>query len=297
MTRIVLTFILLIGSKMYAQDLNCHVNVIAPSIQLTNKQQLINSLQNAVSQFMNNRKWSDDRIMSNERVQCNIQIEIKEVISLDEFSAAIQVISIRPVYGSSYTSTILNHYDDDWVFKFQEFQALEFQENMNLSNLTSVLAYYAYIILGMDYDSFSPEGGTPYYNKAQGVLNACQNVAGWRAQDGKNNRNRYYLIENLTSDRFRSVRQTLFSYHFKGLDIMHKDPEKGRQEITESLKNLEEICRLVPNAALIKVFFFSKNKEIVEIYKEATPAEKNKIFELLSKLDPANKSIYEKIKT
>jgi hypothetical protein len=277
-----------------SQDMNFNVSIITQQIQRSHKQ-IFFSLENSIKQFMNTRRWSKDQIKPNEKIECNILITITNDIALDRFQADFQIQSRRPVYGSNYNTMLLNLFEKDIVFSYQEYQAMEYQENANVYDLTGILAYYAYIILGLDYDSFSPEGGTEYYEMAQAILNASQNIPGWRANDGNGNRNRYYLLDNLFSERFKPMRQTYYQYHRLGLDIMHKDLVKGRAEIEKSIENLRELARLLPNSMMIRQFFFVKMTEIIEIFKEATPAEKNRVYEMLVKMDPVNNAEYEKI--
>lgn len=278
-----------------AQDLNINVSVISPKIQRTDKQ-IFTSLQNSVVQFLNGRKWSKDKIMPIERIQGTLIIEITQEISLNRFMATFQFQTIRPVFGSNYTTQLLNIKDETVEFEYQEMQAMDFQENTNVYNLTGVLGFYAYMAMGVDYDSYGKFAGTDYYNQAKAILDASQSINGWRPNDGLNNRNRFYFLDNLTNDRFRPLRETYYMYHRNGLDIMHKDLDKGRIAIEESLKNIQELCRLLPNAMIIRTFFLAKNKELIQIYKEAPVAEKNRMIELLKKLDPANSNDYDTIR-
>jgi hypothetical protein len=199
-----------------------------------------------------------------ERIQGTLIIEITQEISLNRFMATFQFQTIRPVYGSNYTTQLLNIKDETVEFEYQEMQAMDFQENTNVYNLTGVLAYYAYMAMGVDYDSYGKFAGTEYYNLAKGILDASQSINGWRPNDGLNNRNRFYFLDNLTNDRFRPLRETYYMYHRNGLDIMHKDLDKGRIAIEESLKNIQELCRLLPNAMIIRTFFLAKKSNFRE---------------------------------
>ncbi|MBC7426500.1 MAG: DUF4835 family protein, partial [Bacteroidia bacterium] len=193
-----------------AQDVNCTVKVIHPKIQISNTQ-IFASLENSISQFVNQKKWSDDKIALNERIQFNILVDVTQYqLNSNDFSATIQIQATRPVFGSTYNTVIFNQFDEEFDFQYQEFQAMEFQLNANVNNLTGVLAFYTYIVIGLQYDTYSLEGGTPYYQKAQGILNASQQINGWRANDGKSYKNRYYIIDNISSDRFRPLRKGLY---------------------------------------------------------------------------------------
>ena len=173
---------------------------------------------------------------------------------------------------------------------------MEYQPGSNVYNLTGVLTFYINVVLGLNYDTYSLNAGNPYYQKSREILNASQTMNGWRPNDGKSLKNRFYLIDNLVSERYKPLRKSLFDYHLNGLDIMHKDVTKGRDAIYKSLEDFQELARIFPNSMLVKVFFNAKYKELIEIFKEAPTAEQNKAVELLSRMDPANKIFYDKIK-
>jgi len=279
-----------------AQDMNFSVNVISQGVQLTDKT-IFTNLQNSIVQFLNGRKWSKDKFMTHERIQANLLIEITDYnVNNNTFRVNLQIQGLRPVYKSGYTTMLCNLRDQGVTFEYQAFQAMEFQENNNIYNLTGILAFYAYVLIGLDYDSYGEMAGTPYFQNAKAILDASQNINGWRPNDGTQNQNRFYLIDNLLSDRFKPLRQSFYRYHRKGLDIMYKEMEKGRTEIEESLKNIQDICRVLPNSMLVRNFFLVKNKELIEIYKEAPVAEKNRLIEMLKKMDVANAGEYEKIR-
>lgn len=288
-------FIISLSVLSNAQELNCKVKVVSPSIQRTDKQ-IFQSLQNSVFQFMNNRKWTNKKLKNHERIDCNFIIEITEFSGTDVFKASVQIQTTRPVYGSTYNSILFNYKDISWAFKYQEFQPIEFNQNGSNDQLPSLLAYYANIILGLDFDSYSKKGGTKYFNQAQTILNNNQGKLGWNRSDGKGSRNKFYLIQNILNDRFKKLRNLYYTYHRKGLDKMYKDQVKARKKITESIETLQELARSLPNSSFLKMFFTSKSDELVQIYKGSTAAEKNKMVTLLSKLDPANAGKYAKIK-
>lgn len=278
------------------QELNCQVTVISPTIQMSNKR-IFNTMQQSIWQFMNNRKWTSNKYQNNEKIECGLQIEITSA-STDQFTAKVQINSFRPVFGSAYKTNILNYRDLDWTFNYVEFQQMDFQENASVSNLTSLLAFYAYIIIGMDYDTYSLEGGTPYFTKAQSIANINVTQPGWEANAGKTAlRNRYYLIENLMNARYKPLRKMYYEYHRKGLDIMHKKPEEGREAVTKAIKLMEPVAQILPNAMYIRIFFDAKVNELVNIYKEAPASDQNKMVELLGRLDPGNQAKYDKIKS
>jgi hypothetical protein len=279
------------------QDVEATVSVIHPKVQITNTQ-IFTSLQNSISQFVNQQLWCNDKITSVERFKMNFLIDITSYNqNTYDFEGTVQVQATRPVFGSTYRTVIFNQLDLSFNFKYQEFQAMEFQQNANVYNLTGILAFYVNVIVGMNYDTYKSEGGTPYFQKAREILNASQSIEGWRPNDGQSLKNRFYLIDNLLTDRYLPVRKSLYAYHMNGLDMMHKDVTKGRDEIYKALEGFQEITKIFPNSMLIKVFFNAKYKELIEIFKGATTAEKTKAIELLSAMDPANKISYDTIKS
>jgi hypothetical protein len=294
--KIGLVFIcVLFGLQSQAQELNCNVTIISPSIQMSNKR-IFNSLQQSIWQFMNATKWTSNKYENGEKIECNLQIEITGA-STDQFTAKVQMNSLRPVYGSGYKTILFNHLDQDWVFNYVEFQQLNFQENTGGTNLSGFLAFYAYMMIGFDYDSYSLEGGSPYFTVAQNIASLNQNSPGWEPTAGSSSvKNRYYLIENVMNARYKPMRKMYYQYHRLGLDIMHKTPDDGREAITKAIKLMEPVADILPNAMFIKVFFNSKVNELVNIYKGAPASDQNKMIELLSKLDPGNKPKYDKIK-
>lgn len=279
------------------QDVEATVTVIHPKVQITNTQ-IFTSLQQSISQFVNQRLWCGDKISTIEKFKMTFLIDVTAYeLNSNNFSATVQVQATRPVFGSTYTTVIFNQLDLDFNFQYQEFQAMEYQLNANVYNLTGMLAFYVNVVLGLNYDSYSSEGGTPYFQKARDIVNASQSIDGWRPNDGQSLKNRFYLIDNLLNDRYLPVRKGFYAYHLNGLDVMHKDVVKGRDEVFKSLESFEELTRIYPNSMLVKVFFNAKYKELIEIFKGASAAEQTKAIELLSRMDPANKLFYDTIKT
>lgn len=289
--------IFFLAATMKAQDVEAKINVIHPKIQISNEQ-IFTSLQNAITQFINQRTWCIDKVTTLERFRMNILVDITGYeLNSNDFQGTIQVQATRPVYGSTYTTVIFNQLDLDFNFQYQDGQVMEFQAASNVYNLTGMLAFYVNVVIGLNYDSYASEAGLPYYQKAREILNASQNIPGWKPNDGQSLKNRYYLVDNLTNDRYLPVRKSLYMYHINGLDMMHKDVVKGRDAIYKALENFQEITRVFPNSMLVKVFFNAKYKELIEIFKGAPSAEQTKAIELLSRMDPANKVYYDKIKT
>ncbi len=297
MTRILfLLCICFLSSFAKAQDLNCRVQVLSANIQVTNKQ-IFETLETAIYDFLNTRKWTTDIIQIQERIDFNLIINITEWDGSNKFNATAQIISTRPVYNTSYNTPILNLSDKDWRFTYTESEALEINETGNRNNLTSMLAFYAYFVIGLDYDTYSPLGGTPYFQKAQSILNDAQNLSenGWKAFE--DTRNRYWMVENVTNPSFRPYRQALYQYHRLGLDRMNDKMDEGRKAIVECLPLLKKVFSAQPGAFMLQLFFTSKVDEMVNIFSKINPSEKGKIIEQLIELNPANGSKYQKILT
>lgn len=291
---ITLFITLLFANTITAQELNCKVQVVSPTIQGTDKS-VFDNLQTAIFEFMNNRKWTNETFKNTERIDCSILINVSERPSTDDFKATIQVQVRRPVFKSSYNSVLLNNNDNDFQFKYLENQTLDYSENLHTSNLTSVLAFYAYLIVGLDYDSFAPSGGTYYLQRALGIVNNAQSSSdvGWKAFDG--NKNRYWLINNMLDATFVPLRECMYKYHRQGLDLMVDNKETARTNIYDALQNLRKIHQIKPLSYSMQVFFNAKSDEIINIYSGAFPDEKAKIMNLLNEIDPTNSNKYQKI--
>lgn len=279
-----------------AQELNCQVQVVSQQVQQSDRR-IYETLQKAIFEFINTTKWTNDQYQLTERIECSMFINITERVSADEFKATIQVQSRRPVYKTSYNSTILNTNDQDFQFKYIEFQPLQFSEATMLSNLTSVLAFYAYMIIAVDYESFSPNGGEIYFQKAMAIVNNAQGAVekGWKQFESTSNR--YWFIENFLNPRFKLMRESYYKYHRLGMDVMTADMETGRQAITECLENIKKVRTDQQNAYLLRLWFNAKSDELVNIYTSAFPDVKAKVVAILSETDPGNIAKYKKILT
>lgn len=279
----------------WAQDLNARVQILSPQIQNTNKKAL-EDLQIAVSEFLNNRKWADFELQSQERIDCNFVITLKNWDGGSNFQGEAQILSSRPVYGTSYNTTLLSINDKNFDFIYTQGQPLDFSDQSYQNNLSSILAFYAYIIIGLDADSFSKLGGTPYYAKAQTVVNNAQNASfsGWKAFEGL--KNRYWLIENLNNKSFLPIREILYSYHRLGLDLMADDIIKGRKNIADALPKLSQLDKQKQSSMLNQVFFSAKAGEIVDVFSKGNPMERTKIYNVMVDVDPANTNKYEELK-
>lgn len=281
-------------SPAFSQELRCNVQIVSQQIQGTNRQ-VFRTLQSSVYEFMNTRRWTDHVYTYDERIECTILINLTKQISADEFRGSMQVQVSRPVYNSSYNSVLLNYKDDDVQFKYVEYETLDFSESTTPSSLTGLLAYYAYIILGLDYDTYSMDGGGPYFAKAEEIVNKMQNsnMKGWKAFESR--KNRYWLIENILNNAYSPVRECLYQYHRLGLDRMAERLTESRAEIAESLRLLQKAYRAKPGSFILQIFFDAKADELVNIFSESFTDEKKRVFNILSEIDPANIKKYNKI--
>ncbi len=295
MKKCFLLICILISFKaLQAQEMEFIVNINTPKLQTTDPR-VFETLKESMLNFLNNQKWTADVFDPKERIKCNIQMTIKDELAANTFSADFAIQAVRPVYGSSYETPILSHVDKDFSFIYEQFQPLEYTKNLFADNLTSFLSFYVYIILGMDYDSYSLYGGEPYFQTANDILNtippsAAQAFPGWRSLDG--NRNRYWIIENLLNPRVREYRQAMYDYHRQSLDIMYENVETGRAIMLKSLETLSKVNRAYPNSMILQMFSNAKSNEIIEIFKKGTREEKSKVRSIMAKIDASNASKY-----
>ena len=291
-------FLFLIPAYLAGQELRCNVQVVSQQIQGTNKQ-VFQTLQNAIYEFMNNRGWTDHMYSMEERIECNLMFNITEQISADEFKGTLSIQSSRPVFNSNYTTTTLNFIDNDIHFRYVEFSPLEFDLNSHLSNLTSILAFYAYYIMGLDYDTFSMMGGSPYFTSAERIVMNAQNVPepGWKPLDNLAHKSRYWLVKDMLDSEYEPVREFNYRYHRLGLDTMDEKVAEGRAEITNSLELLQQVHRNRPDPYmyLLSLVFGSKVDEIVGVYSESYPEERTRAHQILVEIDKPNTSKYKAI--
>lgn len=294
MHKLIFIFLLLFSIRIHAQELNCQVNVLTPQIQSSDKR-IYTTLQQSIAEFMNNTNWTDDQFLNQERIQCAFQITIDERVSNDEFKGSIQVQLSRPVYKSTYDSPVFTLKDNDFSFRYLEYQNIEYNQTGSNPNLASVLAFYANIILGIDYDSFSLLGGSPYFKKAQQIVANMQTAPerGWKQFEST--RNRYWLAENLNDPVFKPVRELYYNYHRKGLDLMVNKKEEAIINITESLQSLQKLHREKPTSFLMQTLFDAKADEVVNILSAASPDTKTRMYNLLTEINPANTLKYQAI--
>lgn len=295
---IALTFLFFVLiQQANSQELRCTISVNASKIAGANRE-IFRTMQMDLYDFMNNHKWTNNTFASNERIECSINIQLNRQISGDEYEGLVTVQSKRTAFNSSYKTTILNIRDEDFRCTYREYQPIEFVENGNKDNLTSILAYYAYIIIGFDYDTYSLNGGTDYFQKARQIVNDSQNypnsVRGWKAFES--DYNRYWLVDNILNSSYAAFRECMYIYHRKGLDAMAESVEGGRSEIAESLRLIQKVFRARSRLYITQLFFDAKSNELVSIFSQSYPDEKNRVVQILSECDPSNASKYERIK-
>lgn len=293
MKRFFLLLSLLIASfSSWSQELNVTVKINVQKLQ-TADPRIFETLEQAVAEFLNNTKWTDDVFDVSERINCNLLITLQKELSPTSFSADLAVQASRPVYGSNYETALFNHIDRDVVFTYEQFQPLQYSKNSFNDNLSSVLAFYAFTILGLDYDSFGLYGGEPYFLAAQDIVNTVPQsgeYSGWRSTEG--NRNRFWIAENMLSPRMRLLRQAMYAYHRQALDIMHEDVAKGRSIMAEALENVLKVNQTYPNSMAIQMFINAKSQELMEIFKMGTGPEKEQVIRVMSRIDAANTAKY-----
>lgn len=272
--------------RAQSSELNARITINSDKVQGTNTQ-IFTTLQTALNEFVNNKKWTNATFSLNERIECSFTIILSELTD-NQFKGEIQVQARRPVYNSTYTTTIFNFRDTQFDFEYTEYEPLEYSESTLNSNLTATIVYYIYIILGFDFDSFSPKGGTPFFQQAQQIVTLAQansSWTGWKAFDS--DRNRHALMTAVTENQGESFRQFWYDFHRKGLDEMAANADRGRMNIIEALPVLTEFKKARPNSVLLQFFADSKLDEVVAIYSNATQREKQEGYDLLSNLFPS----------
>ncbi|MGI8952182.1 MAG: DUF4835 family protein [Chitinophagaceae bacterium] len=295
-----LFFLLPFFNLLHAQELQARVSVNAQQVGTTVDPKTFTTLQTALANLINNRKWTDDVFEMQERIQCNFLLIIQSVTDDNTYKATLTIQAARPVYNSSYQATLINFQDADLVFKYIQFQPLDFDENRVqgsdalTANLTATIAYYVYIILGFDYDSFSPKGGEDFFQQAQNIVtNApeAKDIGGWKSFDGL--RNRYWLAQNIMDNRYNIFHDVIYQYYRSGLDSMYDNANTARQNILNALSKLEDFNRENPNTMILQFFIQNKSDELAGIFQKASPTIKSRALELLTQLDVANISKYQ----
>jgi hypothetical protein len=275
-----------------AQELDARVSVNSNAISSNVNKNVFQTLQTSLNNFMSNRKWTTDTYLPNEKIECSFLLILQPTTDDNVYSATLTIQAARPVFNSSYLSPIINFQDKDIEFKYIQYQQLEFNDNnvsgadALTSNLTAIFAYYAYMVLGFDYDSFSPKGGATYFQKAQNVVNNApddRGIVGWKAFDGI--RNRYWLVENMLNERYTMMHDIYYNYYRMGLDKMYDDETAGRAGILNVLNQLNSFNSDNPNTMINQFFFQGKATELIGIFSKAMPDDKARASELLQKLD------------
>lgn len=282
-------------SSIVAQELSCLIDVNSRQVE-GSERTMFENMQRAIFELVNGQKWTREEYEPEERIECSILINLEERVSANEYRGNIQIQASRPIYNTSYKSPIVNIRDENFTFQYNQFEPLQFTQGTYSGELAQVLAYYVYIILGYDHDSFAPEGGTVYFQQAQRIVADAQNskYEGWQAFQSQ--RNRYWLVDNILSPRFKPMRKMFYTYHRRGFDLMSEDVVRARNTISQSLKALRPIHSVAPASYNMQVLFNAKMQEVVELFSNATPQEKQEISELLIIIDPGNANNYEKIR-
>ena len=298
MRKIVFIVLLFVCSCLSAQELNCSVTINSDQIEGSNKQ-VYSTLETSIEEYMNQNRWTNMTFAEQEKIECSMMIIVKSVTD-NLYTCEMTLQSRRPVYGTTYTTPLLNLNDASFNFTYQEFDHIEYQQNQFTTNLTAMLAYYCYLIIGHDMDSYQRLGGTPYFQACEEICNACQSASmdnteqkGWLAFDS--NRNRYALINNLLDDAFSKYRNYYYDYHRLGLDEMSANVTNGRARIAEGIPVLKEAYRARPATYVINTFLDAKAEELVDIFRKGTDKEKTDVYNLLIDIDPTRQNTYDKI--
>jgi hypothetical protein len=282
-----------------AQELLAKVTVIASRVNTTVDKRIFITLQTQLNNLMNTRKWTNDVFQQNEKIECSFILNIESIVEPNVYKATLTVQAARPVYNSSYQCALVNFLDAEVTFKYQEFQPVEFNESRIqgndpvAANLTAIFAYYAYMIIGLDYDSFSPKGGEAFFRKAQNIINNApegKGLSGWRVFDGL--RNRYWLNENLINNRYNIVHDVIYSYYRAGMDKWYENEEEARKNVLQCLIQLQAFNKENANTMILQFFMQGKAQELIALFKKGTPEERSRAIQVLSELDVINVPAY-----
>ena len=296
---ILISCLLLFPSIVKAQELVAKVTVIASRVNTTVDKRIFITLQTQLNNLMNTRKWTNDVFQQNEKIECSFILNIESIVEPNVYKATLTVQAARPVYNSSYQCALVNFLDAEVTFKYQEFQPVEFNESRIqgndpvAANLTAIFAYYAYMIIGLDYDSFSPKGGEAFFRKAQNIVNNApegKGLSGWRVFDGL--RNRYWLNENLINNRYNIVHDVIYSYYRAGMDKWYDNEEEARKNTMQSLIQMQAFNKENANTMILQFFMQGKMQELIALFKKGTPEERSRAIQVLSELDIINGPAY-----
>jgi hypothetical protein len=286
----------LLANNIQAQEIFATVKVLTPQLQKTDRK-IIDALENSLKDLINTTKWTEDVFEPIERIKCTFTLTIKSEVGDNGFSGELSVQATRQVFGSGYESPLLSHLDKDIDFTYDQFQAMDFAKDNIDNNLSAVVAFYVYTILGLDYDTFSLLGGDQHHTTALQIINTippglANRFAGWRATDGTKNRNRYWLNENILNPRVKPLRAAMYLYHRKGLDVMGTDVEKGKVNVLAALEEIDKVNTSYFNSMIVQMFTNAKREEVIEMWKQGGKPQKERIFQIMSKVDPANTQRY-----
>ncbi|HBH07737.1 MAG TPA: DUF4835 domain-containing protein [Flavobacteriales bacterium] len=274
------------------QELNCNLTINTTQVTGGSTQlPVVNYLDEKVRSFINDRRWTNDNIKPNERIDFSMLINITQSLGGDRYRAEMQINSVRPVYNSNYNTSVLNFKDNNFEFTFSQMDVLDFSiQSSNQNNLTALLAYYIYMVLGYDYDTFAPNGGDKFFDIAKLIVeqNQSSSFPGWSASESSANNNRFWIVENLRQPRFKNLRSMAYMYHRQGLDMMHSNPAEARKKMAEAIELLKPVYEDSPNNINVQIFFNAKSTEIIGAFKEADAAEKREIITVLDRIYPAN---------
>jgi len=286
------------------QEMQARVSIIASKVSTSIDRKIFQTLQTGITNFINNRKWTNDVFQPAEKIQCSFLLTIDEATGNNIYKGKLTVQAARPIYNTAYDSPLLNFIDDNITFRYVEFQPIEFNENRVqgndpfVANITAVLAFYINTIIGLDYASFTLRGGDPYFQRAWNIVNNApesgKDISGWKSFEGF--RNRYWLAENLNNSRFALVHDALYAYYRSGMDLFYENEEAGRSGILNCINYLNNLNRETPNSMIMQVFFQGKSSELVKVFSKASPEVKTRARELLTRLDLTNAAAYKELK-
>ena len=291
--------VLCLCTQIQAQEMQAKVTVFAQQVGANVDKTLFTNLQNQLTTFINNRKWTNDAYQAQEKIRCSFILTINSVDADNVFQASLAIQAARPVYNASYQTALINYQDGDVQFKYIQFQPLDFNENRVqgtdplTANLTAIFAYYVNMIIGFDYDSFSPKGGEAYFQKAQNIVNnapEAKSISGWKSFDGQ--RNRYWLAENMTNAKYNDVHDVIYSYYRDGLDKMYTDAETARSSVLDALSSLKDFNQENPNTMIAQFLVQGKAQEYVGVFKNGDPQSRSQASQILSTIDVSNAGLY-----
>lgn len=298
-SQMLILCLMVLNVKIQAQEINAKVTVVAAQVGNTVDKRVFQNLQTALVAFINKRKWTTDVFEGNEKIECSFLLNLQSVVEPNVYKATLTIQAGRPIYNSTYLSPLVNFIDNEITFRYVEFQPIEFNENRVsgaeplTANLSALFAYYVYIILGLDYDSYAPRGGDPFFQKANLIVNAApegRSISGWKPFDGQ--RNRYWLAENLQNTRYALIHDAIYTYYRQGMDKLIENENVAREQMLNGINMLNTLNTETPNLMIMPFFFQGKSDEIIKIYKKSDPQEKARILDLCSRLDIANASKY-----